>query len=168
MKVIVTGATGFVGQPLVRKLLAAGHSVTALTRNVEAARRMLPVRCACAQWNPDAAFDPSTLRGADAVVHLAGEGVADGRWTTRRKRAIRESRVAGSRALVDAIRGLAHDERPRVLVAASAVGYYGDRGDESLDEQSSPGQDFLSEVCQAWEREVFQAESLGVRTAAMR
>jgi uncharacterized protein len=168
MKVIVTGATGFVGQALVRKLLAAGHTVTAFTRNVEAARRILPVRCACAQWNPEAALDSSTLSGADAVVHLAGEGVADGRWTARRKQAIRESRVVGSRALVDAMRRLARDERPRVLVAASAVGYYGDRGDESLDEQSLPGKDFLSEVCQAWEGEVFQAESLGVRTAAIR
>lgn len=168
MKVVVTGATGFVGRPLVRQLLAKGHDVTALSRDVSRATRVLPVRCACQAWDPGGALDPTVLRGADAVLHLAGEGVADARWTPSRKNAIRESRVTGARALVRAISALPAHERPPVLISASAIGYYGDRGDEPLDEQAWAGQGFLAEVCRAWEREVFQADALGLRTAAIR
>ena len=90
MNVVVTGATGFVGTPLVRALLAAGHTVTALTRDAQRAVRRLPARCTVQSWNPAQALDPSTLRGADAIVHLAGEGIAEARWTADRKRAIRD------------------------------------------------------------------------------
>ncbi|HXQ23087.1 MAG TPA: TIGR01777 family oxidoreductase [Candidatus Acidoferrales bacterium] len=168
MHIIVTGATGFVGRPLVRRLLAAGHAVTALTRDVNAARRVMPVRCACVAWNPAAPLDPAALRDADAIIHLAGAGVADKPWTAQRKQAIRESRVGGSRALVQALRELSSSQRPRLLISASAIGYYGDRGDAELDEQASVGDGFLAEVCQAWEREVFEAQRLNVRTAVIR
>jgi uncharacterized protein (TIGR01777 family) len=108
------------------------------------------------------------IRGADAVVHLAGEGVADHLWTPARKQAIRDSRVGGTRALVRAIATVPSEARPRALISASAIGYYGDRGDEQLDEQSQSGNDFLAEVCTAWEQEAFAAEKLGVRTVVVR
>jgi len=168
MNVVVTGATGFVGTPLVRALLAAGHAVTALSRDVARAARRLPARCHVVAWNPAGALDPATLRGADALVHLAGEGIADARWTPARKNAIRASRVNTSIAMVRALGQLDATERPRVLVSASAIGWYGDRGDTPLDEHSSPGTGFLADVCRDWERAVFDAQALGVRTVALR
>jgi len=152
MNLVITGATGLIGRPLARALVAAGHDVTALTRNLARAQRLLPARCAGREWTPTGAVAPDLLRGVDAVVHLAGEGVADRRWTAERKQTIRNSRVDGTRALVDALASLPSNERPRAFVSASAIGYYGDRGDEELDERSSPGGDFLAEVCAAWER----------------
>lgn len=168
MKIVVTGATGFVGRPLVRELLAAGHAVTALSRDVERAARRLPARCQVRAWNPAGALDADMLRGADAVVHLAGEGVAEARWTPARKQAIRNSRIDTAAAVVHALSQLDAAVRPRVLVAASAIGWYGDRGDTVLDEYSSPGAGFLADVCRDWEHAVFAAQTLGVRTAAVR
>lgn len=168
MNVVITGATGFIGRPLARALVAAGHDVTALTRNVARAERLLPAGCAGKEWTPTEPVAPDLLRGVDAIVHLAGEGVADRRWTAERKQAIRDSRVYGTRALVDALASLPGNERPRTFVSASAIGYYGDRGDEALDERSSPGSDFLAEVCVAWEREAFKAAALGLRAVAVR
>src|SRR5574340_200492 len=100
MKVVVTGATGFIGRKLVTRLLSNGHEVTALTRNPAAARERLPAGCGCHRWDPAAGPDPQALAGRDALVHLAGEGVANGRWTPARKEAIRVSRVATTRTLV--------------------------------------------------------------------
>jgi hypothetical protein len=168
MRILITGATGFIGSHLVRRLLAEGHAVVALTRNVEGARRVLPVRCECHTWNPAASPEAAVLRGADAIVHLAGEGIADRRWTPARKQAIRESRVTGTRALVRALAVLPPTARPTTLLSASAIGYYGDRGDEQLDEQAAAGSDFLAEVCEAWEHEAVAAEELGVRVAVTR
>ena len=169
MNVLITGATGFIGRQLVRELLADGHQVTVLTRNPSAAERALPVRCGCVAWNPETGLiDRDCLRSVDAVVHLAGEGIAAGRWSAARKQAIRDSRVGGTRLLVDSIAALPASERPRALISGSAIGYYGDRGDEPLDEQSSAGSDFLAQVCAAWEQEARRAESLGVRVAVLR
>lgn len=169
MTIAITGATGFVGRRLVARLLAAGYRVVALTRSRAGAERLLPVRCRIVEWDPDrGALPQGALDGVDGVVNLAGAGVADGRWSTERKDLIRRSRVDTTRLLVRAIDALPADRRPRVLVSASAVGFYGDRADEVVDERSSHGSDFLAEVCVAWERESFAAESLGVRTVAIR
>jgi uncharacterized protein len=167
MKIVLTGATGFIGRALVRQLLERGDTVTALTRDPARAATVLPVRCTCVAWNP-AVVDPAILRNADAVMHLAGEGVADRRWTAARKRVILDSRVASSQALVQAMELLDARERPKTFISASALGYYGDRGDEELDESSSAGSGFLAEVCRAWEAAVCTAERLGIRTATIR
>jgi uncharacterized protein (TIGR01777 family) len=168
MKIVVTGATGFVGTVLVRDLLGAGHAVTALSRDATRAARRLPARCRVLTWDASGPLDPSALRGADAVVHLAGEGVADARWSEARKRAIRDSRIDTSAALVHALGQLGTNERPRVVVSASAIGWYGDRGDTLLDEDSTRGTGFLADVCRDWEQAVFKAQALGVRTVAVR
>lgn len=164
MNALVTGATGFIGQ----KLLARLERPTVLSRDAVRAERELAAYSARAfAWSPLAGPPPAeAFAGIDAVFNLAGEPVADRRWNAAKKRAIRESRVLGTRNLVDAIAKL--DVRPRVLVSASAVGYYGDRGEELLDEASAPADDFLAEVCVAWEREAARAEALGVRVACVR
>lgn len=168
MKIVVTGATGFVGRPLVRRLLASGHQVTAWTRNPDSARQSLPALCDVERWDPHARTDPEKLRGADAVVHLAGESVAGGRWTAERKREIQESRVASSRSLVDAIAALPAADRPRALVAASAIGFYGDRGDALVDESSDSGSGFDAEVVREWEKAAREVEGAGVRLVIVR
>jgi hypothetical protein len=169
MRVAITGATGFIGRRLVRRLLTAGHVVAGLTRDLARARAVLPVRCAVVHWDPArGAADPGAFRDVDAVVNLAGESVAGGCWTAARKRAIRESRIAGTRALVAELGGLPAAARPRVLVGASAIGIYGDRGDEALDDDAAPGSGFLAEVCVDWEAATRAAASLGIRTAIVR
>jgi uncharacterized protein len=169
MRIVITGATGFVGRALVQRLLKDGHEVRVLTRDAARAAGELPVRCRLHAWDPaSGTIDAGALRHADAVVHLAGAGVADGRWTPARKRAIVDSRVAGSRLLVSSLTALDPSARPRVLVSASAIGFYGDRGDEPLDEQSASGQGFLPGVCDAWEREVRAAADAGLRVATIR
>ncbi len=162
MRALVTGATGFIGRPLLSKLDAAA----VLTRDPERARRSLPGADAHA-WAPEVGPPPdAAFRGVDVVFNLAGEPVAEGRWTAERKRRIRDSRVLGTRNLVAGL--AAQASRPRVLVSASAVGYYGDRGDEELDEGSAAGSGFLAEVCVEWEREAMAAERLGVRVVCVR
>jgi hypothetical protein len=166
MKIVATGGTGFVGRALVHALLGDGAEVTVITRDVERARPRLPARCRLATWDPGDLG--GAIEAADAVVNLAGEGVAEGRWTAHRREAIRSSRVSTTRALVDAIERLAPGRRPHALVSASAVGYYGDRGDEILIEEAAAGPGFLAEVCGAWEAEAGRAAALGVRTAITR
>ncbi len=169
MIVAVTGATGFVGKRLVAQLIAAGHEVVALTRSRADAERRLPVRCRLVEWNPDAGrIEAGALEGLDAVVNLAGAGVADGRWTAKRKDLIRRSRVEATRLLVDTMAALPADRRPRVLVSASAIGFYGDRGDEIVTEQSPGGAGFLADVCRAWEAAARAAETHGIRTVVVR
>ncbi len=168
MKIVITGATGFIGRGLVAQLLAEGHEAVALTRDLESARAQLPVRCACEPWDLTAGPAPHVLRAADAVVHLAGESVVHGRWTPARRQAIRQSRVAGTRALGSAIAALPPAARPGALISASAIGYYGDRGDEVLDESAAAGSDFLASVCRAWEHEALAAQALGVRSVVLR
>ena len=164
MRVTVTGATGRVGGALVGALLARGDEVTVLSRSPDKARRALGVDAVA--WNPVVESAPRAgLDGRDAVVHLAGEDVAQ-RWTDDAKRRILESRENGTRNLVAGLRE--SDPRPRVLVSASAVGWYGPRGDERVAEDQPAGSDFLAEVVTAWEREADRATDLGLRVVEVR
>ena len=166
MNVLVTGATGFIGSHLCSALKDAGHTVTALSRNGARAEKALPALSGAQSWDSLAGPPPtSAFQGIDAVVHLAGESVA-GRWTRSKRRAIRDSRLLGTRNLVEGM--LASDPSPGVMVSASAIGYYGDRGDEELVEESAPGDDFLAEVCKGWEHETRRAEDAGVTVTRLR
>jgi uncharacterized protein (TIGR01777 family) len=162
MRALVTGATGFVGRRLVARL----ERPVVLSRRPDAARRILGDVEAFA-WQPEAG--PPTAEvwdGVDAVFNLAGESLASGRWTAQRKARIRSSRILGTRNLVAGME--AQKVRPRVLVSVSAVGYYGSRGDTILEEDAEPGDDFLAEVCQAWESEANRAAQFGVRVVTPR
>jgi uncharacterized protein (TIGR01777 family) len=167
MRVIVTGGTGFIGNTLCRRLRSEGHTPVVLSRNAEAARNSLGAGVEAVAWRPGASGPwQSSLEGADAVINLAGESIAARRWSPGQKSAIRESRLEGTRSLVEAM--AAADRPPRVLLNASATGYYGPRGSEPVDESTPPGSDFLASVCQAWEQTALVAESLGVRVACVR
>src|SRR4051794_26555509 len=152
MRVTVTGASGFIGRHLIGRLQTEGHTVCAIGRHAPAIPEV-----EFAPWNAGEEPPPEALI-SEAIVHLAGEPVAQ-RWSGDVKRRIRDSRVMGTRNLVAAIARLSH--KPNVLVASSAIGYYGDRGDEILTEASGPGRDFLAGVCVEWERESHAAAALG-------
>lgn len=158
MHIAISGATGFVGRRLVEELTAEGHSILKLGRAANGAgqRRWDPVA-----GEPDLRMEPAL----DAVVHLAGEPVSQ-RWNDDVKRRIRDSRVIGTRNLVGAIGKLA--VKPRVLVSASAVGLYGERGDQILDERAAPASGFLADVCREWEEEADKAAAFGVRVVKIR
>ena len=157
MRALVTGATGFIG----RHLLAQIAEPVVLTRRPERFAALRP-GVEVHGWNPLADRPPvAAFRGVEAVFHLAGEPVAEGRWTAAKKERIRESRRVGTANLVQGLREAA--ERPPVLVSASAVGIYGDRGDETLDESSPPADDFLAQVCRQWEEGSAGARELGLR-----
>jgi uncharacterized protein (TIGR01777 family) len=159
----ITGASGLVGARLLEVLLRDGEHVMAFSREPARLAPRLPRGADARAWPPR---EPDAV-ALDAIVHLLGEPVA-GRWTEAKKRAIEASRVEGTRTLVDAIAQLPAERRPRVLVSASAIGYYGDRGDEVLTEPAPPGDDFLARVCVGWEREALRAETLGVRVVCLR
>lgn len=164
MKALVTGATGFVGPRLLRLL----DQPIVLTRNPERASESIGhLAGRILRWEPlEGPPPPEAFAGVDAVFHLAGESVAEGRWTVQQKAKIRDSRVIGTRHLVA---GMTRNESgPRTLVSASAVGYYGDRGDEELTETSPPADDFLADVCIAWEAEANAAAEQGVRVVTAR
>jgi uncharacterized protein (TIGR01777 family) len=168
MRILITGATGFIGRPLVKRLLEKGHRIEVFSRDSEKAAAVLPARVGVDGWQPRRGVSLAHLEPLDAVVHLAGEGVADKRWSAARKRALYGSRIDTTRALVAALRDLPAEQRPKTFVCASATGYYGDRGEELLDEQSPPGSGFLPHICVDWEKEAFAARELGVRVAAIR
>ncbi len=158
MRIAITGATGLIGSALVADRRANGDDVVCISRSASGADIV---------WSPaDGTLDPGALDGVDAVVHLAGAGIADHRWTDDYKRAIRESRQDGTALIAKTIAGMA--QPPAVLLSGSAVGVYGARGDELLDESSAPGTGFLADVCVAWEAATAPAADAGVRVAHLR
>src|SRR5215813_6273902 len=165
MKILITGATGLIGKRLCRLLSDEGHEIVVLSRRPENAPLMPGI--AAYQWEPEAGSPPAQAwEGVEAVINLAGESVAGGRWTEEQKRRIRDSRVIGTRNLIAGIKNLS--PRPKALISASAVGFYGDRGDEVLTEASPRGQGFLSDVCQQLESEAVKAKEVDVRVVQAR
>lgn len=159
MHIAVTGSGGLIGSALVLFLATGGHEVIRLVRRSPSGDDVL--------WDPaQGVRDLSRLEGVDAVIHLAGENIAVGRWTAQRKEEIRRSRVEGTRRLSESLANLSR--RPKVLVSASAVGFYGDRSDEILSEESAPGKDFLAQVCQEWEAVTEPASRVGIRVVCLR
>ncbi|MFG2876862.1 TIGR01777 family oxidoreductase [Streptomyces sp. NPDC048337] len=160
MRIAVTGSTGLIGSALVRSLRADGHEVVRFVRRAAAAADE-------ARWDPARGYvDPDGLAGCGAVVHLAGAGVGDHRWTPAYKKEIRDSRVLGTSTMARALAALA--QPPQVFVVGSAVGYYGDAGDRVVDEGSPAGHGFLAEVCVEWEAAAEPARAAGIRTAFAR
>ncbi len=161
MNILITGTSGFIGSALVPLLIEEGHSVVRLVRR-QPSPGGYEVR-----WNPEAdSIDADSLKGIDAAVHLAGENLADKRWTPEQKARIRDSRVNGTHLLAETLARLV--PLPKVLVSASAVGYYGDRDDEILTEDSRPGADFLAEATEAWEAAAQPAAQAGIRVVNLR
>jgi len=157
--VAITGASGMVGTALGSMLRHAGHKSLSITRKASSSD--------CIVWDPAAGLkDPSQLENVDAIVHLAGENIAGGRWTTALKDRIRRSRVEGTRSLVKSIAAV--QQRPKTLVCASAIGYYGERGETILDEDAAAGAGFLADVCRDWEQEADAASELGLRVVTVR
>ena len=158
MKILLSGASGLVGTALSNRLQQAGHMAIHLRRGDDVSEP---------RWNPGSgSVELGSMDGIDAVVHLAGENIAAGRWTAARKERIRNSRTRGTQLLSKAL--AASDPTPAVLISASATGFYGDRGDETLTESSTAGSGYLSEVCQAWEAATSPAEEAGIRTVHAR
>ena len=163
MKITISGASGLIGRRVLKTLAADGHTLQVLSRH---AGTNMPGGVRVWPWDPVRGEPPTeALADVDAIIHLAGEPVAQ-RWTPEVKQKIRESRVAGTANLVRAIAKL--PQAPKTLVSASAMGYYGSRGDELLTESSAPGSDYLAEVCVAWEKAAQEAEKLGIRVVRLR
>lgn len=156
MKIVVAGASGFVGQALAKRLGEEGHAVSVLSRGDKGIH-----------WDPERGeLDRGKIEGADVWINLAGENIASGRWTQKRKEKILNSRVRGTRLLAEA--AAVAERPPQVLINASAIGYYGSRGDELLTEESASGKGFLADVCRQWEAALAPAEKAGVRVVKMR
>lgn len=166
LTVLVTGSRGLIGSELVPFLLARGHTVVRLVAGKVATPPDDGTRWV--QWDAQSPLPAETLDGIDVVMHLAGDNVASGRWNDAKKREIVESRTTPTRHIAEAIAALPSDRRPKVFLCASAVGYYGSRGDEALTEDSSRGEGFFPETCVAWEEATNPARDAGVRTANLR
>jgi len=161
MKVLISGSHGLVGKALVRSLVEDAHEVVRLVRRGHTIGELE------VEWHPNQGrIDAQQLEGFDAVVHLAGESIASGRWTDEKKRSIRDSRVKGTSLLSETLAQLSRP--PAVFISASAIGYYGNRGDEELTETSAPGNDFLASVCVEWEEATRPASQQGIRTVLAR
>ena len=160
MKVLITGASGLIGKELQKSFEQKGYEMLLASRSE-------PKDDKHVQWSIDEGFtDPDKLEGIDVVVHLAGENVSGLRWTDEKKKAIRDSRILGTRNVVDAISKLKH--KPKTFIASSAIGFYGERGDEEVTESSAAGDNFLAGVCREWEAESRRAEDAGIRTVLLR
>ncbi len=160
MKIVISGGSGLVGSQLAASLVKGGHAVFRLVRKPQAGAGEI-------RWDPiKGELEHKALEGADAVVHLAGENISNGRWTAAKKRRIRESRAQGTRFLSQSLAYLF--EPPKVLISVSAIGFYGDRGEEELHEGSGPGRGFLSDVCREWESATEPASLRGIRVVIPR
>jgi len=162
MKILITGASGLIGTALRRSLAEKGRGMLLASRREPKDERHI-------QWDPSTGFadeDLVRLEGLDAVVHLAGESISGLRWTDEKKKAIRDSRVQGTRTIIEAFARL--EKKPKVFISGSATGFYGDRGDSEMNESNSAGDTFLSEVCKEWEAESRRAEDMGIRTVLLR
>jgi len=178
MRILVSGSTGFLGTALIPVLQREGHTILRLVRPDTARRGASMGAEKTVRWDPSATqpgragleasvdFDADAADGADALIHLAGASIAGGRWNEARKKLLRSSRVDATRHLMGALSRL--KQPPRVIVAASASGYYGDRGDEALTETSAPGHNFLAEVCREWEAENARGVAFGARVVMLR
>ena len=161
MKVLITGSTGLVGSALAMFLTESGHTVRRLVR------KTVDLAPDAFSWNPSTAqLDTGALEGVDAVVHLAGENIAAGRWTRARKQIIRESRLRGTRLLAETMARMSHP--PPTLISASGINYYGNRDEERIFEDTSPGEGFLAGLCQEWEAATSPASERGVRVVLLR
>ena len=159
MKIVVAGASGLVGSALVKELSAEGVEVTRLVRKTPGSGEI--------EWRPDrGTIDASAMDGCDAVINLAGDGIANGRWTEEKKRRIVDSRVNGTRLLSETMAKLSR--KPATFINASAIGFYGSQGDELVDEDSGPGEGFLARVCREWESATAPAEQAGIRVVKLR
>jgi uncharacterized protein (TIGR01777 family) len=166
MRILITGASGLLGKNLIRSSLAAGHEVVALVRN-PADLVMLPMENVFS-WQELESAPAKVFGGVEAVVHLAGENIADRRWSHKRKQALRNSRILTTRTLVSALKSLPAEQRPATLISGSAIGYYGYEREEILTEGAAPGKDFLAQLCREWEQEAQPAEALGIRVVYAR
>lgn len=166
-RVIITGGTGFIGRPLSLRLIHEGFDVVCLTRNASAAKNRERDRIKFVEWDGESAAGWSDFaEGAAAIINLAGESIGSGRWTEDKKRRILQSRMNAGKAVTEAIKTL--KRKPEVLIQASAIGIYGNRGNEILDESYGPGEEFLTEVVQKWEESTREIEASGVRRIAIR
>lgn len=163
MKILITGGTGFIGRALSHDLQEAGHEVLILTRRKEYSA---PPTIKVVTWSPPKLILTDIMSGIDAIVNLAGESIFGRRWTKRQKDLIRSSRIDTTRAIVESIKNV--DQRPRLLISASAVGYYGPHGDEYVTEETPLGDDFLAKLAKDWEAEALKAQELAVRVVLMR
>ena len=159
MNILITGGTGFIGKALSQELKNSGCNVLITTRRRTDSKEKLT-------WNPPFLIPTDKISNIDAVINLAGESIASGRWTKIRKERIMSSRINITRALVQSMKNI--NPKPKVLISASAIGYYGPRGDEYVTEDAQPGADFLADVCKAWEAEALKAEEMGVRVVLVR
>ena len=167
MHIIVTGGTGFIGRALCASLFQDGHRVTILTRNAREASQLLGAIVTAVEWNGrEVGAWEQSLEGADAVINLAGAPIADARWTHGRKQLLTDSRVLTTRLLVGAMSR--RSSKPRTLISASGIGYYGANDDRVLDEGAARGQGFLADLCLSWEAEAFRAAEFGVRVVIVR
>jgi uncharacterized protein (TIGR01777 family) len=163
MRILMTGATGLIGRPLCKRLAREGHHLVGLSRSAKPVSDIAEMH----EWDTQSGPPPApALNAVEAVIHLAGEPIAARRWTDEQKKRIYDSRIVTTRNLVNGLRAM--DKKPAALISGSAIGFYGSRGDETLDEHSAAGTGFMSKVCQEWEREAEQATSLGIRVALIR
>ena len=167
MRILISGSTGFLGTALIESLLGQGHSIARLVRPATMKGSAVESASQSVLWDPvSGQFDAAGAEGADTLIHLAGASIADGRWNASRKQLLRTSRIDATRHLFGALGKL--QRPPRVIVAASAIGCYGNRGDETLTEASAPGNDFLAGLCRDWEAETSRGAEFGARVVIPR